>query len=161
MNSVPPPLNGLGWEGGEYWLRLRGQMRESIVFGEDLVLTREISARLGDNRFFVRDRVENVEHVRPRKLSRCLRGVFANASLDRGVVEETVEIRCEFERVARIANDGIVERARVIFAGRPAHRDAAGSQPARATASDGEIPSGIQPGASARSAGNADTGCSV
>lgn len=49
-----------GWEGDRYRLWVRGKMREAIVFGEDLLLTREISAYLGENRLFVRDRVENV-----------------------------------------------------------------------------------------------------
>lgn len=47
------------WEGDEYRMWLRGKCQESIVFGENLVLHREISARLGENSFEVRDRVEN------------------------------------------------------------------------------------------------------
>src|SRR5262245_59653992 len=47
------------WEGDEYRMWLRGRMREAIVFGEEVTLTREISARLGENRLFVRDVVEN------------------------------------------------------------------------------------------------------
>jgi len=47
------------WEGDQYCLSVRGQMRESIVFGEDITLTREISTALGENRLRVRDRVEN------------------------------------------------------------------------------------------------------
>jgi hypothetical protein len=48
------------WEGDEYRFWIRGKVQESVVFGENLLLTREISARLGENRLTVRDRVENV-----------------------------------------------------------------------------------------------------
>ncbi len=55
------------WEGDEYRMWLRGKCQESMVFGENLILHREISTTLGSNHFVVRDRVENagferVEH---------------------------------------------------------------------------------------------------
>ena len=48
------------WDGDDYVMRVQGRLTESAVFGNTLVLTRCISARLGESRFFVRDRVENV-----------------------------------------------------------------------------------------------------
>jgi hypothetical protein len=48
-----------GWEGDDYRMWARGRMREAIVFGEEVSLTREVSARLGESRLFVRDLVEN------------------------------------------------------------------------------------------------------
>src|SRR5205823_1137360 len=51
------------WEGNEYRFWIRGKVRESVVFGENLLLTREISARLGENRLAVRDVVENVGYA--------------------------------------------------------------------------------------------------
>ncbi len=48
------------WEGDEYVLRVTGRMRQVSVHGEHLQLTREISARLGDNRFTLHDVVENL-----------------------------------------------------------------------------------------------------
>jgi hypothetical protein len=56
------------WEGDEYRMWLRGKCQEGIVFGENLVLHREIRTSLGSNSFTVRDRVENagydrVEHM--------------------------------------------------------------------------------------------------
>jgi len=47
------------WEGNEYRMFVKGKMRETIVFGENLVLTREISARLGENKLYIHDVVEN------------------------------------------------------------------------------------------------------
>jgi len=56
------------WEGDDYRMWVRGRCQEALVFGENLILHREISARLGENRFLVKDRVENagydrVEHM--------------------------------------------------------------------------------------------------
>lgn len=48
------------WEGDEYRIWVRGKCQETLVFGENLVLTREISTRLGENRFWMHDVVENV-----------------------------------------------------------------------------------------------------
>ena len=47
------------WEGDDYVVRVRGKMREAIVFGANLELTREIRMRLGEPRFVIHDRVEN------------------------------------------------------------------------------------------------------
>jgi hypothetical protein len=52
------------WEGNRYRVWVRGKCQESVVFGENLLLTREISAYLGESRLFVHDIVENVGHAR-------------------------------------------------------------------------------------------------
>jgi hypothetical protein len=41
-------------------MTLRGQVQEAVIFGENILLTREISARLGESRLLLRDVVENV-----------------------------------------------------------------------------------------------------
>jgi hypothetical protein len=56
------------WEGDEYRIWVRGRCQEGLVFGENLILDREISTTLGSNRIRIRDRVENagydrVEHM--------------------------------------------------------------------------------------------------
>lgn len=48
-----------GWEGDEYRMWVKGKMRETAVFGENIVLTREISTRLGENKLWLHDLVEN------------------------------------------------------------------------------------------------------
>ena len=48
------------WEGEEYVVRARGRMREALVFGTSLELTREISTVLGEKRIFIHDRIENL-----------------------------------------------------------------------------------------------------
>lgn len=48
------------WEGDEYVLRARGRMTQVSMHGEHLRLTREIVARLGENRFTLHDVVENL-----------------------------------------------------------------------------------------------------
>lgn len=47
------------WQGNDYVLRITGTMRETRVFGENLTLTRTISTKLGERRFWVDDVVAN------------------------------------------------------------------------------------------------------
>ncbi|MCL4831763.1 MAG: aldose 1-epimerase family protein [Caldilineaceae bacterium] len=49
-----------GWEGEEYITRIRGQMREALVFGTNLELRREIVTVLGEKRLRIHDRIENL-----------------------------------------------------------------------------------------------------
>lgn len=48
------------WEGDEYVMRIRGKVSESSVFQENLILTREITARMGDKSLKIKDTVENI-----------------------------------------------------------------------------------------------------
>ncbi len=48
-----------GWRGDEYEMWVRGEMRESVVFGENLVLERRVWSRLGESRLMIRDVVTN------------------------------------------------------------------------------------------------------
>jgi hypothetical protein len=52
------------WEGEEYVLSVSGRIRESIVFGENVELTRTIRATLGESRIAIEDRVANLGHRR-------------------------------------------------------------------------------------------------
>jgi hypothetical protein len=59
---------GGDWEGEDYVMRCRGKVRETSVFGEDLLLKREITTRLGGSSLRIHDIVENmgyepVEHM--------------------------------------------------------------------------------------------------
>jgi hypothetical protein len=48
-----------GWQGDNYVMSVSGRMRESILHGENLLLTREIKAVMGENKFILHDTVEN------------------------------------------------------------------------------------------------------
>ncbi len=52
------------WQGDDFVMKVRGRVRESAVFAENMVLTREVEARMGENRLFIRDRVENCGYDR-------------------------------------------------------------------------------------------------
>ena len=59
---------GEEWQGDEYVMWVSGEVHETVIFGEKVCLTRRISAKLGESRFFLHDRVENrgfapVEHM--------------------------------------------------------------------------------------------------
>ena len=62
LSYIPAKNVGVeaGWEGEDYVLCIRGQMRQSEVFLENLEMTREIRAVLGENRLQICDRVENL-----------------------------------------------------------------------------------------------------
>ena len=48
------------WQGDDYALRIGGKMREAVVFGTNLELTREISTTLGEKCIRLSDRIENL-----------------------------------------------------------------------------------------------------
>ncbi|NPV54994.1 MAG: aldose 1-epimerase family protein [Firmicutes bacterium] len=48
------------WDGDDYIMWARGKVHETTVFGENLCLTREIKAKLGESRLFIHDSVENL-----------------------------------------------------------------------------------------------------
>jgi hypothetical protein len=52
------------WEGDDYILSVSGKLREAIVFGENIQLTRRIWARMGESRFYIDDTVENMGYQR-------------------------------------------------------------------------------------------------
>jgi hypothetical protein len=51
------------WEGDDFILWVEGQVREVSVFGHDLCLTRRVTARLGEPRLTIVDRVENLGYA--------------------------------------------------------------------------------------------------
>lgn len=56
------------WDGDDYTVWVQGKVREAAVFGENVIVTRRISMKLGESRILVDDVVENlgyepVEHM--------------------------------------------------------------------------------------------------
>jgi hypothetical protein len=51
------------WQGDEYVMWAQGRTRETVVFGENVRLTRRVWARLGESRLFIDDVVENLGHT--------------------------------------------------------------------------------------------------
>jgi hypothetical protein len=47
------------WEKDEFIMKLRGKMRESILYGENIVITREIISKLGEKKLYIKDIIEN------------------------------------------------------------------------------------------------------
>ncbi|MFI5042449.1 MAG: DUF4432 family protein, partial [Acidimicrobiales bacterium] len=66
IGSLPARLVGYGerWDGDECVLWAEGEIHQSAVFGEDLVLHRRIEAGVGASRLTVHDEVENAGHTR-------------------------------------------------------------------------------------------------
>ena len=51
---------GGAWEGEQYIIRASGKMRETIMFGHCLEMSREVSTVLGEKSIHIHDRVENM-----------------------------------------------------------------------------------------------------
>ena len=66
IGGLPARLVGYGerWDGDECVLWAEGEVLQSAIFGEHLLLRRRIEARLGESRFTIHDEVENVGHSR-------------------------------------------------------------------------------------------------
>jgi galactose mutarotase-like enzyme len=61
LSNIPAENVSLfkGWRNGRYVLEISGEVRESRMFGENLLLKRKISTALGDESLTVEDTVEN------------------------------------------------------------------------------------------------------
>ncbi len=61
LRSIPAEhlSNRAFWDGEEYVLEVSGQMRESELFGENLLLTRKITTRYPGSSFTIEDEIEN------------------------------------------------------------------------------------------------------
>jgi hypothetical protein len=66
VGGLPARLVGYGerWEGDECVLWAEGEVLQSAIFGEHLLLRRRIEARVGGSHFTIHDEVENVGHSR-------------------------------------------------------------------------------------------------
>ena len=47
------------WEGDDYWVWLLGKVRITSGLGENLLLIRKVSAKMGENKIYLEDIVEN------------------------------------------------------------------------------------------------------
>lgn len=82
------------WRDGDYVLEVQGRVRQSVIFGENLVLARRITTRLGANSFSVHDTITN-EGFRPTPhmiLYHCNFG-FPVVSPDSEVLLDETEVR--------------------------------------------------------------------
>jgi len=61
MAMLPGQLTQYGerWEGDECIIEAEGRVVQAQAYGENLVLTRRYTARLGESRFFMHDEIEN------------------------------------------------------------------------------------------------------
>ena len=48
------------WQGDDYRIKIGGKMREAVVFGTNLEMTRQLSTTLGEKCIRIRDRIENL-----------------------------------------------------------------------------------------------------
>ena len=65
INNIPADDIGIykEWEGDEYVVKVRGKVRESEYFAENLTLSRSISFKLGEKKIMINDVIENCGFV--------------------------------------------------------------------------------------------------
>lgn len=65
MALIPGELISMGerWEGDECIVEAVGKVTQAQTYGENLVMTRRYSARIGESRFFMRDEIENAGYL--------------------------------------------------------------------------------------------------
>jgi hypothetical protein len=91
------------WQDGRYVLSITGTMRDAVLFGENLTLTRTISTALGEKRFWLHDALTN-EGFRPAKYM-----LLYHCNLGWPVLEEGSRVLTPSRQVAPrddIARDG-------------------------------------------------------
>jgi hypothetical protein len=66
ISNRPARLTGYGerWEGDECVLWAEGEVLQAAVFGEHLLLRRQIEAKVGESRLKIHDEVENIGYTR-------------------------------------------------------------------------------------------------
>lgn len=91
------PMDEIGhwgeWRGDEYHMFLRGSLAEGAIFNGNLRLTRQISARLGDNAFSIDDTVTNLGGLTVPLM------VLYHCNLGFPLLAPTAELLCSSRRV--------------------------------------------------------------
>lgn len=61
LRTSPACLHGATtcWQGDEYHMEVTAEMREAALFGENIVMRRTVSTRLGESAIHIRDEIEN------------------------------------------------------------------------------------------------------
>ncbi|HEX7434205.1 MAG TPA: aldose 1-epimerase family protein [Anaerolineaceae bacterium] len=83
-----------GWNGDTYELVLEGQVRQSVLFGENLLLIRRITTKLGASSLRIDDRLinEGYQPINPMLLYHCNFG-FPVVSRDTELVVDDLDVR--------------------------------------------------------------------
>lgn len=82
------------WVGDEFVIKVRGKVRQSGIFLENLVLTREITTKLGDKRIYISDTIENCGYDRqPFMLLYHLNFGYPIVSKDTVLIESKVSVK--------------------------------------------------------------------
>ncbi len=81
------------WEDDEYIMWARGKVIETSVFGENICLTREIKAKLGETKLFIHDIVENRGFQKiPHMILYHINGGFPVVSEDSELLSASLEV---------------------------------------------------------------------
>ena len=87
------------WEGDQYIMWVQGKVQETAVFGENLLLTRKITTRLGEPRLWVEDLVENRGHTR------SVHMFLYHCNIGFPVLDEGTELICASTKTERVKGE--------------------------------------------------------
>ncbi len=96
------------WEGDEYVMRISGEMRESVVFGENLVLKRTITAKLFADEFSVEDTIVN-EGFSDEKAAICYHCNFGYPLVREGAKMVNIPIPQEVAKITAPIHEKVEE----------------------------------------------------
>ena len=100
------------WEGDEYFIELFGEMREATLFGENVVLRRRITARLGDDSIHIYDQIENEgQQAAPLMLMYHCNAGYPLLDASARLVMDALSTDCRDE----VAEQGLAEESPLLF----------------------------------------------
>jgi len=103
------------WENDEYVMRISGEMRDSIVFGANLVLKRTITAKLFSDQFTVEDTIIN-EGFRSEDVAICYHCNFGYPLVQEGA--KIINVPAEFADITAPIHGKDEECIRVDYSGK-------------------------------------------
>ena len=103
------------WENDEYVMRISGEMRDSIVFGANLVLKRTITAKLFSDQFTVEDTIVN-EGFRSEDVAICYHCNFGYPLVQEGA--KIINVPAEFADITAPIHGKEEECIRVDYSGK-------------------------------------------
>lgn len=112
--TSPARMHGASaaWDGDEYTLTVTGEMREASLFGENIVLRRTVTTRLGEASIHIHDVIEN-ENVHPAPLMLMYHCNVGYPLLDRNAYAlfDAQSTRCRDE----VAREGLAQEDCRVF----------------------------------------------
>jgi hypothetical protein len=112
-----------GWDGDDYLMWVQGRVHETAMYQENMVLTRRVSTKLGEDRLWIDDTVQNQGHEScPHMILYHFNGGFPAVDADSRLISPTLSVtprdadaETEAESFAKFAAPTRAFRERVYY----------------------------------------------